>query len=158
MTEKLRAWLIALVATAFLIAAAERICPESGAKKLLRFSSGLLFLIVLLSPVTRETAAVLAPDLRCYQEETERLKKEFKAENAHRAETLIQEKTKAYIETRAAERGLLLQAELRLRWEDEIPVIDRLILHGCRDDDFAKSIAADLGLDEGSVTWEEGEE
>lgn len=156
--EKLRLWLIALVATAFLIAAAERLTPEGGAKKILRFASGLLLLIALLRPLTGELETELQPSLRCFQDETERLKEEYTSENRSRTETLIREKTDSYIETRAAELGLSLQAETKLRWTGEVPEIEGVLLQGRRNDGFGEVIASALGIDEGKVRWEEGDE
>ena len=158
MMEKLRFWLIALVATAFLITAAERLTPEGGAKKILRFASGLLLLIVLLRPLTGEFTTELQPSLRYFQDETERLKEEYTAENRSRTETLIREKTDSYIETRAAELGLSLEAETKLHWTGEVPEIEGVLLRGSRNDGFGKAIASALGIDEGKVRWEEGDE
>ena len=158
MMEKLRLWLIALVVTTFMIAALERITPEGGAKRMLRFASGLLLLVVLLRPLTGGHDVARQASLRYFQAETERLQKQYEAEDRLRAETLIRKKTEAYIEARAAERGLSLRAETELCGEGELPAIESLILHGSRDISFEKDIAAALGIDTGRISWEEGDE
>ena len=158
MMENLKCWLIAVVATVFLITAAERLTPEGGAKKILRLAAGLLLLIVLLRPFTGEPVPELPPDFRSFRTETERLRAEYEAENRFRTETLIREKTEAYIETRAAESGLSLRAETRILWNGEDPTIGGVVLRGERNADFEKVLAAALGIDKGSISWEEGDQ
>lgn len=158
MTEALRLWLISLIGSVFLISAAEQLTPEGGPKKILRFASGLLLLTVLLRPLTGTADTEIKTRLHHFRSETERLREEYTAENNSRMETLIAEKTASYIETRAAELGLSVQAEAKIRWEGEIPGIEGIVLRGSRDAGFEKSIADALGIDVGKLRWEEGDE
>jgi len=147
----LRQWLTGVIGCAMLTSLLEQLCPEGGAKKVLRFAGGLLLVLSLLRPAAQlRLPETSGGGLRA---ETERLERTFTARNKAVFAARIAEGTRAYIEDKAAELGLRVRAEVRTETTGGLPLPESVTLHGEESEALSTLIEAQLGIPKEKQRW-----
>lgn len=113
MTEYLREWIMRLVGTAFISAAAVALTPDGAAKRVTRLCCGLALILALLS-----AAQIALPDdlMDSFPAEIPALSRE---EAKSETRFIIEQRLNEYISTRAKELGLDLKIKVNAAWAEE---------------------------------------
>ena len=155
--EALRGYLIAIVAACMLAAVAAAMVKNPALSRVVRFVSGVLIALVVVTPLLSLDPSALTQALSEIaggeRAQTQSMEEKYHAQlSAH-----IKRTTEAYIEAKAAELGAAVQARVTLSDEDyPQPVSARII--GTLDVEQTLALSAymrdALGIAEGRQTWE----
>ena len=122
MTGAARQWLLGVVCTALVLAAADSLAPEGSVKRVCRLAGGLALLLAAVSPVIRLDSRMLADALEGYRAQVQRYEETLEEQNNLFYQTIIEESTAAYIVDKAEEMGIFCQAEVTFSYdEDGVP-------------------------------------
>ena len=151
--EEIRQWLLGVLSCTLFTGAVGLLCPEGNARRLVRFTGGLLLLLAMLRP-----PPALAPPDAAWSADA------YRAAVAAREEALARERENAladgiasalaaYIEDKAESLGADVTAEVSLRTEGGVPVPERVTLRGAYNGALAALIASELGVTEEKQEW-----
>ena len=122
MTGAARQWLLGVVCTALVLAAADSLALEGSVKRVCRLAGGLALLLAAVSPVIRLDSGMLADALEGYRAQVQRYEETMEEQNNLFYQTIIEESTAAYIVDKAEEMGIFCQAEVTFSYdEDGVP-------------------------------------
>ena len=110
--ELIRNWLIGITAAALVVALADSLAPEGAVKKIGKLAGGLLMLVAILKPLAGLDFGTLAGALANYQFQAEGYSSALETENNRLMKTIIEERTAAYIQDKAAGLGFVCTAEV----------------------------------------------
>ena len=146
----LRRYILAIVTAAILGGILTGIVRDGSCGKLLKLMCGVFFLLTAIQPITGVRIPDLSQWVQAYSSE---------AENyfARQRETIIKEKTEAYILDKAGQLGLQLQAEVSVS-ETEEPVPWAVVLSGEVKPDQKRRLEAileqELGIARENQQWQ----
>ena len=92
-----REWLVSVVCAAMLVSVAENAVPPGEFRKTVSLIGGLILLVVLVRPLNASVTGGILPDCENYVREVERRQEELEAEQRDALQTLIEQRTAAYI-------------------------------------------------------------
>ena len=144
-----------MVACAVLVSVATQLCPEGALRKIVRFTGGLLLLLVMLRPIARYEPDAAAWNAGGYREAVTRLEQELSTERENALRDGIAEEWEAYIEDKAGSLGVEIRAEAELGAENGVP--ERLTLHGAYSEELSRFLASELGIAKERQQWIEDE-
>ena len=162
MLDWVKQWLMGITAAALLVAAAESLMPRGTVRRLGRLTGGLVLLLAVLAPVQQLDERALARALAEYHLPVEEVEAMAQA-NAGVLESLIAEKTGAYISDKAAEVGAecTIRVETRAE-EDGYPVPWAVTIEGTFTAEerraLTRCIEADLAIPPERQTYRSTEE
>lgn len=153
MMELIREWLLGIVGVAFLLALAEGLMPEGGAKKVGKFTGGLLLFLVMFRPIAAFDLDELPRELERYQWETEAAIGALEQENQKLIADIIEEDLAAYIEEKASVLGADCTAEVTFERNDsdmQVPNTVRLmgVFPAGTQEELCRIIAEELNIPE----------
>jgi len=147
--DGLRSWMTAVVAVSLLISAAQSLISKGAVQKVASVTGGLLLMIVLLSPLSRVKVGGLRLDFNNCSEQIGVRQAELEAEKRQELETLIAEKTQAYISDKAQALGISCTAVVTTRTgEDGIPYPYCAEMSCAPSGALSAAIAQELGIPE----------
>lgn len=112
MMDLIRTWLIGVTAAAMVAALADSLAPEGAVKKVGKLAGGLLMVVAILQPLAGLDYEAMAASLANYRLETEGYSSALEAENEQLMKIIIEERTGAYIQDKAAELDAVCTAEV----------------------------------------------
>lgn len=122
MIETIKEWLVSVICAAMLVSVAENTAPPGELKKTVSLLGGLILLAVLVRPLNALDPGRILPETGAYSRSVEQLKEELETDRGDTLQTLIEQRTAAYISDKAAELGLECRVEVECRTgEDGIP-------------------------------------
>lgn len=152
MITTLQEWLLSVTVCAAVAAMARELAADGATKEVMRFVGGLLVLFSLLRPLAAaqlpQPQEVFSAVSATEQEET------YRAAYRQALADDIAARTVAYIENKAHDMGLSVQAEVFVS-QDETPLPTCVALHGAYSAELTQELMQELGLEQGSVIWEE---
>lgn len=151
MTELIRNWLLGVTCAAMLLALAEALTPEGSVKRICKLAGGVVLLLAAIGPVAKLEEADFARITERYQSRAEEYREALDEETENLYETIIAEKTGAYILDKAKELGMTCQVSVTVGWEaDGTPRPAAVILRGAwtreQKEELTQIIASDLGI------------
>ena len=151
MTELIRNWLMGVTCAAILLALAESLTPEGSVKRICRLAGGVVLLLAAISPVAKLEEADFARSTEQYQNRAEEYRDALDEETEILYESIIAEKTAAYILDKAEELGVTCQVSVTVGWEqDGTPRPAAVILYGLwtkeQKETLSHMITSDLGI------------
>lgn len=151
MTELIRNWLMGVTCAAILLALAESLTPEGSVKRICRLAGGVMLLLAAIGPVTRLEEADFARITERYQTQADTYREALNEETENLYESIIAEKTGAYILDKAEELGVTCQVSVTVGWEKNgTPRPAAVILYGTwtkeQKETLTQIIASDLGI------------
>lgn len=127
----LREWLLGVTCAAMVVALAESLAPEGGAKRVCRLAGGLVLLLAAISPVIRAEPVDLSALLDDYIAVSQNYTEELEEKNEVLYETIIVENTAAYILDKAEQLGISCWVSVTVaRDEDGVPYPDTVRVTG----------------------------
>ena len=118
----LREWLLGVACTAMVLAIAQSLAPEGGAKRVCRMAGGLALLLAAVGPVLRLDGGLLTQALEKYSSQAQVCQNDLEEKNNLLYQTIIEEEAAAYIVDKAEEMGIPCQAEVTFSYdEDGVP-------------------------------------
>lgn len=150
MTEGVRSWLISVLTAGILGAVADAVMPEGSVKQVGRLTCGLVMICALLGPVSNPDLAV-RPAETLWPVGTDEL--QLRQQTEQRMKTIIEEACAAYIQDKAAERGIACKAEvICAAGADGIFLPAQVRITGVTDPEdrawIARTVREDLGVPE----------
>ena len=123
MTAFVRAWLLGMTAAALVLALAEALAPEGGAKKVCRLAGGMVLLLAAVGPVAGGLdGGALTGALDGWRERSQRYEQELEERNERLYLAIIEEETAAYVMDKARQLGFECAAEVTCGYdEDGVP-------------------------------------
>lgn len=122
MSELLKDWLLGMTGAAMLLALAENLTPEGGIKRMVSLVGGLVLILTAVSPILKLEKADLADLTGRFEQQASDRYESLKQENDFLFETIIEEKTAAYILDKAKELGMSCRVTVSAAWDGELPV------------------------------------
>ena len=115
-----RQWLLGVTAAALVLALAEALAPEGGAKRVCRLAGGLALLLAAAGPVTGALkGGALTGTLEGWRERTRAVERELEERNDRFYLAIIEEETAAYVMDKARELGIDCEAEVTYGYDEE---------------------------------------
>ena len=131
MMELIRQWMMGMACAAMAAALAQSLAPEGGPKQMCRLAGALVLLLATVSPLLRLDEKALSRLTRDYQAASWETAGALEEENDILYETIIEERTAAYILDKAGELGISCQAEVEYRYGQEgVPYPDQVRIWG----------------------------
>lgn len=163
MMELVRSWLIGVTAAAMAVALADSLAPDGAVKKIGKLAGGLLLVVAILRPVVGLDYAAMSGILTDYRVEAEGYSSALETENMLLMKTIIEERTGAYIQDKAAELGMVCTAEVTCQAdEDGSPYPASVIVYGeltqGQVDTLSRTIEGDLAIPEQNQQYERTKE
>lgn len=163
MMELVRSWLIGVTAAAMAVALADSLAPDGAVKKIGKLAGGLLLVVAILRPVVGLDYAAMSGILTDYRVEAEGYSSALETENMLLMKTIIEERTGAYIQDKAAELGMVCTAEVTCQAdEDGNPYPASVIVYGeltqGQVDTLSRTIEGDLAIPEQNQQYERTKE
>lgn len=158
MTEWLFSWIRSLVAASLLSALALQLTPEGGAKRVTRFTCGILLACTLLSPVLRTDEASFSLALDDYRRTVAELTDDLEEQEKQLLRTYIEQKTAAYILDEARSIGMPEPSvSVKVKWGDDSWVPCEVAIRGeiTAEQRYRMSayLAAELGIPAERQHW-----
>ncbi len=153
MMDFFRQWLRGVVACALFVGILRQLCPQGAARQIARFAGALALLCAMLQPLQGEITFEYALDTGAYREALSAAQEELALQRRDTLADGIAAGLAAYIEDKAAQRGMTLCAEVTMRQEGTIPLPDEVILSSAYDAAFSDWIAEELGIAKERQTW-----
>ena len=119
MTELIRTWLIGVTCAAMILALADGLAPKGSVKSICRLAGGVVLLFAAIGPVANMEEIELTQIADGYQSRAEEYRMALDRENNSLYESIIAEKTAAYILDKAAELGLQCRVSVTVGWESD---------------------------------------
>lgn len=108
----LRQWLLGVACTALVLAAAEGLAPKGSVKKVCRLAGGLALLLAVVGPLLRLDSGLAARVAEEYRAASQSCEESLEEKSNLLYQTIIEDKTAAYIVDKAEELGIHCQAEV----------------------------------------------
>ena len=151
MTELIRNWLLGVTCAAVLLALAESLIPEGSVKRICKLAGGAVLLLATIGPVANLEEADFARITEGYQRRAEEYRDALDEETEILYESIIAEKTAAYILDKAEELGVTCRVSVTVGWEkDGAPRPAAVTIRGEwtqeQKEALNQMIASDLGI------------
>ena len=122
MTEFLRDWLLGIACAAMVLALAESVAPEGSIKRVCRLTGGLVLMLVTIGPITDLSQIGFQTITRQYESGAQAYQEKLELENDFIYESIIAERTAAYISDKAEDMGISCQVTVTVgRGQDGVP-------------------------------------
>lgn len=159
MTELIRTWLLGVTCAAMILALAESLAPEGSVKRVCKLAGGLVLLLAAIGPILKLDEADLSYIVSKYKINAEQYSEALETQQDFLYESIIEERTAAYILDKAEELGMDCSVEVTVGWKDDIPTPAAVTIRGvwtqAQRDRLSESIASDLGVPEPLQYFEE---
>ena len=120
MTAFVRAWLLGVTAAALVLALAETLAPEGGAKKACRLAGGMALLLAAMGPVAGVLdGSALTRTVDGWRNRAQRYEEELEERNERLYLAIIEEETAAYVMDKARQLGFECAAEVTCGYDEE---------------------------------------
>lgn len=159
MTEALRGWIIGLMGTAMVAAAAMTVTPEGKVKKIVSLICGLMTIIALVRPVAGFDYRGFARSIAFYRKSAEGFSREIADSNEKLTRLIIEDKCESYILDKGKTLGIDgLKAAVTVSWSKEgywYPSAARLEANTEKEkrDKLSQCIVAELGIPPEELIW-----
>lgn len=117
--EQLRTWLLGITAAAMILALVDCLMPEGAVKRVGKLTGGLVLILVILQPILGLDYQTLAAELVHYRFETEEYSNALELENERLQKLIIEDRTGAYIQDRAAGMDIDCAVTVRCQMNDD---------------------------------------
>lgn len=152
MTELVRTWLLGVICTAMIMAVAESLVQNDGAKRVLKILGGVLLLLAAIRPVAELDEARLKRMSVEYGGLSQEYKDELQTAQDFLYESIIAENAAAYILDKAENLGMICEASVTIVWADEVPRLQAAEIKGSwtqeQREQLSRIIEEDLGIPE----------
>lgn len=151
-------WLFGIIAVCAVLAVAYSVVPKGKFRTILRCGGGIILLLALLQPVLDADWSEIKHSFSDWKwelgGENQVILDQEKAELA----SIIEAKTAAYIEEKAASLGVVCHVQVKCVERDGVPFPHEIVMDNAYFDELSKQIAADLDIKKENQHWKEGAE
>ena len=120
MTGAVRGWLLGVTAAALVLALADALAPEGGAKKVCRLAGGMALLLAAAGPVVKLLdGGLLTQAVDGWRDRARSYELVLEEQNNQLYLTIIEEETAAYVMDKAKEFGFDCQAEVTYNYDED---------------------------------------
>ena len=143
---KLSSWLLSVVTAAAALSVLRSLMPKGAPRTAGRLAGGLAMLAVIVSPLRTLDAPTLRWEYETLAEEIEGITAEYRAENAEALESVILERTAAYISDKARALGREVEVMVSARDCGGIPCPAEVTLSIPYDGALSQFIVEEVGI------------
>ena len=141
MMDILRDWLLGIVGAAMILSLADALTPEGTVKRIGKLTGGLLLMIAILRPILAIDYNTISANLADYRFEAQQYDNSLEVENVHLKKIIIEDRTGAYIQDKAAELGIVCTAEVVCHVdENDMPFPASVVIRGHIDEDEIRTM------------------
>lgn len=162
MNALLREWLLGITCAAMLLALAEQLIPDGAGKRVLRLAGGLLLILMAVNPIAKLDTRELQNIVKEFDVQVRAADEELEAANDFLYESIIEEKTAAYILDKAEELGMSCRVFVSVAWDGEIPKPHAARIYGAwtetQREALSRMMEEELGIISSMQHFEESEE
>ena len=138
--EELRQWLLSISVCAVLLSFARRFVPEGAMSEVVKFTAGVLLLLVLLRPLAGGEIVLSVQEFSAYGAELAKTQQELSGKRDMAVKQSIERKTEEYIEAKG------LRAEVECEWEGGAWLPRHAVLYGRRTQALSDFLSVELGI------------
>ncbi len=150
MTELIRNWLLGVTCASMLLALAECLTPKGSVKRIFKLAGGAVLLLAAIGPVAKLEETDFVRVTEQYQSRAEEYRDALNEETENLYESIIAEKTAAYILDKAEGLGVTCQVSVTVGWEtDGTPRPAAVVLYGIWTQEQKKALSQSITLDLG---------
>lgn len=150
-------YLLTVAAASVLVSVVQSFLPKSAVQRVSIFASGLLLIIVVLTPILCLNPSAMPQMISELLIQAEGMESTVQTGNQELMAKIIQERCEAYISDKATSLGISLQVEVELKEGDEYPYPYRVSLRGAFTDQqkalLTEEIANNLGIPAQRQEW-----
>lgn len=152
-------WLLGVTAAAMLLALAESLTPKGAVRQIGKLTGGLVLMMAILQPILKLDYSALAGALSRYREDLGVYQVQPKTENFRLMKSIIEAKSAAYIQDKAADLGILCRVAVTCgaQTEEEYPYPTAVLVEGALTDTEIQQmkllIEADLAVPAQAQTY-----
>lgn len=162
MSELIRNWLLSITGASMLLAVAEHIVQEGINRRIVRLAGGLILALLALNPILRLDEEMLGEAVTRFEAEVQMGSEELDLKKDFLYESIIEDKTEAYILDKAKELGLNCQVSVFAAWDGEVPVPHSVKIRGIwtqqQKDELSQMMETELGISKSLQRFEETEQ
>ena len=148
-------WLFGVIAVCALLSLAYAFVPKGKFRTMIRCAGGIILLFALLQPILQLDWAETFPSYSDWKWELEGENEVYQNLQMTELESIIGEKTAAYIEEKAATLGVVCHAQVKCIEHDGVPFPSEVVLDIAYVEKLSKQIADDLDIPVGQQHWQE---
>ena len=129
-------WLLGVTAAAMLLALEESLTPKGAVRQIGKLTGGLVLMLAILQPVLKLDYPALAGALSRYREDLGTYQVQPKTDNFRLMKSIIEAKSAAYIQDKAAGLGILCRVMVTCgaQTEEEYPYPTAVLVEGALTD------------------------
>lgn len=161
MSELIRNWLLSITGASMLLAVAEHIVQEGINRKIVRLAGGLVLTLLALNPLLRLDENTLGETAARFELEVQKGSEALELKQDFLYESIIEEKTEAYILDKAKKLGLDCHVSVSVAWNGDVPVPHSASVRGNwtqqQKDELSQMMEAELGISKSLQRFEETE-
>lgn len=152
-------WLLGIVLTAFAVGLARQLAPKGREAAMVRMVGGLLLVLAILRPLSAWGRQSIALPVGSFSSEIQEQTERYRENQIVALDTLIEEKTAAYIWDKASGLGISCRVSVRAEaGESGIPLPVEVTVVGTYSEPLAAWLEEEMGLGAEKQIWlEEGE-
>lgn len=159
MMDMIRTWLLGVTAAAMIVALADSLAPEGAVKKIGKLAGGLLMVVAILQPLVGLDYGAMAAELANNRLQAEGYSTALETENERLIKTIIEERTGAYIQDKAAELDAACTAEVTCQADENGNLYPALVvirgeLTQAQMDALSRTIEGELAIPAGNQRYE----
>lgn len=158
MIDAFRIWLIGLMSAAAILTVLSALIPEGSVKRIAGITGGLVLLLTLLRGLVRLDLGSIRLSYDSCADRINRQIESYQDKSRTQLESLIAQRTAAYISEQARFFGLTCTPGVQTRWTaDNIPVPDSVTMDIPFHAELSKCMENDLGIDAAKQIWSASE-
>ena len=151
----LKNWLFGVICVCAVLSVCRTLLPKGKFQTILRCGGGILLLLTLLKPLSGIDGASLFRRYAEWEASIGSQTEAYQAAQTDELETLIAEKTSAYIEKKAASLGVVCHAQIRCTERDGVPFPTEVVLDIPYLAELSAQIESDLAITAEKQHWQE---
>ena len=154
MMDLIKEWMAQIVSALLLISLVQHLMPQGSLQKVSALISGLVLLVVMLTPIPMIKEIDWDTKIRNYQQEFEEKKEDFALESEAVLSEEVRKQTVNVIERQAALYGYPVKAEVKTMMSGEgIPLPTEVTIQGSYQEDLSQWIASSLDIPQSHQAW-----
>lgn len=151
----MKSWLFGVIAVCAVLSVAYVFVPKGKFRTIIRCGGGVILLFALLQPLLHTDWPEMVRSYSDWKWELEGENEVYQNQQMTELESIIGEKTAAYIEEKAATLGVVCHAQVKCIEHDGVPFPSEVVLDIAYVEKLSKQIADDLDIPVGQQHWQE---
>ena len=151
----MKSWLFGVIAVCAVLSVAYVFVPKGKFRTIIRCGGGVILLFALLQPLLHTDWPEMVRSYSDWKWELEGENEVYQNQQMTELASIIEEKTAAYIEEKAATLGVVCHAQVKCIERNGVPFPSEIVMDIAYDDKLSELIADDLDIPGDQQHWQE---